>query len=182
VRAILGRCIKSKKFSTGKRWMWIPISGCQIDELGTLRSGIVTGWGDKHSGKRCCWLQSRLSASVGCGCTCSFASPACLRMLRSAIVAGKASSGVVLIKYSPVSFYRSLHLAMPRKLHICHLLISDLGARLLHQIFCFPHCRARKPFFGHCGHIQGQAHVDCSVCTWPPCLAIVADMLTTYKK
>ena len=157
--AILGRCIKSKQFSTGRRWMWICRSGLQINNFGTFSSWVLTGCGGWPFEHRLCRLRSRLSGSVACRCTCSFVSPACVGILCGAILARGASSQVVFMKHSRESFYRSLHLIMPRKLNTPLLLISDLGVRFLDQIVHFLYCCAQKLFIGHSGHIQGQAHV-----------------------
>ena len=61
VLAIPGTGIESKRFSTGKRCMRIRVSGRQIDYLGTLYFGSVTGWGGWCSVHRWC----RLFESVG---------------------------------------------------------------------------------------------------------------------
>jgi len=159
VLAILGRCIKIEKFSTGKNDMWICISGQQIDRLGTLCSGIVTGLGGWHVGQWWRRLWSRVSVSVGGRCICSFASPACLRIPCGAILKWMAAGCVVLMTHSRVSFYCSLHHFMRRKLNARLLLITDLGMSVLDHRFCFLHCSARKSLFGHFSHIQGQAHV-----------------------
>jgi len=157
--AILGRSIERRKFSTGKGCMCIHISGRQIDDLGPLNSGTVTSWGRWCFGQRWRRLWSRLSASVGGRCACSVASPSCLRNFCSAILARKASGHLVLTKHSQVSFYRSLHLLMPRKLNTPLLLLSDIGARSFHPELRFLYCGARIAIFGHFCNIQGQAHV-----------------------
>jgi len=139
--------------------MWIRISGRRIDDFGKLRSGSVTGWGSWYVCHRWCRLWSLLSASVGRRCTCSFASPSCLRMFRGAMLATKASGRVVLTKYSWLYFHCSLYHHMPRKLNTLLRIFSDLGARLFVQILPLLYCGARKPFFAHLGHIHGQANV-----------------------
>jgi len=162
--------------------MWIRISSWQIDHLGPLSSGTVTSWGGWRFWQRWHRLWSWLSVSVWGRCTCSFASPSCLQILWFAILARKASSCLVLTTHSRVSFYRSLQLSIPRKLNTPLLLPSVLGARFLHQELRFLYCGARKAFFGHFRHIQGQAHVGLFQLypTSLPCL--VADMLKTYQK
>jgi len=139
--------------------MQISISGQQIDDFRQLSSGDVTGWGGWCAGRRWSRLWSLHSASGGGRCTCSFASPVCLRILCSAILATKAAGRLVMTKHCRVSLYCSLHLFMPRKLNTPLLLFSDLGVWFLNGIFCFRYCGARKAFFGHFGHIQRQAHV-----------------------
>ena len=121
--------------------------------------GIVPSWGGWRSGQRLHHLRCRLSALVKWRCTCSFASPACLRILCSAILGRKASGRMVLTKHSQVSFHCSIYVYMPRKLNTPLLLFLDLGARFLYQILCFLYRGARKSFFGPFGHIQAQAHV-----------------------
>jgi len=155
--ALLGWCIQIEKFRIGKRCMWICISGRQNDDLGTLCTEIVNSWGGWSAGQRWRQLLSRLSASVQWRCTCAFASPSCLQIHCWAMLVGKAFGHVVLTMQSRVSFYRSIHLVMPRKHNTPLLSISNFGARLFDQIFRFLHCGAREPFFGHSGHIQGQA-------------------------
>jgi len=46
-----------------------------------------------------------------------------------------------------------------RKINSTLLLCSDLGTMFLDEILCFLYCSTWKPFFGYCGHVQGQAHV-----------------------
>jgi len=139
--------------------MRISISGRQIDHFTRLRSGDVTGWGGWRARRRWSQLWSPHSASGGGRCTCSFTSPACLRILCGAIVARKAAGWLVMTKHCRVSLYRSLHLFMPRKLNTLLLFISDLGTWFLNEIFRFLYSGAREAFFGHFGHIQRQAHV-----------------------
>jgi len=148
-----------EKFRTGKGCIRKHISGRQIDDLRRLNSGSVSGWGGWRAGQWWSWLWSPRSASVGWRCTCSFASPACLRILCGAILARRAAGRLVLTKHCRVSLYRSLHLFVPRILNTPLLLFSDLGAWFLNEIFRFLDCGARKAFFGHFGHIQRQAHV-----------------------
>ena len=157
--AILGRYIEGKWFSTGKRCRWIRISSRQIVDFKTLSCGGFTSWGGWCSGQRWHRLWSLLSALIGRRCTCSFASPTCLRIFCCAILARKASCHVVLMKHSLMSFYRSLHCFMPRKLNTPLLLFSDLSTRYLDAILRFLYCGAQKPSFGRFGHIQVQAAV-----------------------
>jgi hypothetical protein len=124
-----------------------------------LSSGGVTSWGRWRTGRRWSRFWSPHSASGRGRCTCSFASPACLRILCGANLARKAAGRLVMTKHCWVSLYHSLHLFMPRKLNTPLLLFSDLGAWFLNEIFRFLYCSARKAFFGHLGHIQRQAHV-----------------------
>jgi len=165
--AIQGRWMESKWFSTRKICMWICISGLKMDDFEMLSTGSVTGWGGWCSRQRLrqlwswlwSWLRSVMLESVGRRCTSPFVSPVCLRIICTAIYPRKASGHVVLTKHSQVSFYHSLHHFMPRNLNTPLLLFSDLGTRYLHQILCFLYCSERKPFIGHFGHVQGQAHV-----------------------
>jgi len=139
--------------------MRIRISGGQIDYLRRLNFRSVSCWGGWRAGQWRSPLWSPLSVSVGWRCTCSFPSAACLRILCAAILAWKAAGRLVLTKHCRVSLNRSLHLFVPRKLHTLLLLFSDLGAWFLSKVFRFLDCGARKAFFSHFGHIQGQAHV-----------------------
>ena len=131
----------------------------EIDDLRTLNYRRVTGWGRWCTGYRWSRLWSLLSASVRWRCTCSFASPACLRIVCGAILARKVAGHLVVKKHCQVSLYPSLHLFMPRKLNTLLLLVSDLSTLFLNEIFCFLYCGTQKPFFCHFGYIQHQVHV-----------------------
>ena len=161
--------------------MRIRISGRQCDNFGMLSSGSVTGWGGWHSRQRWHQLCSPLSALVRWMCTCSFQSPPCLRILCSAILARKVAGRVVLMNHSWVSLYRSLLLIVPRTLNTPLLLSWDLSVRFLNEIFCFLYCGAQKPCLVLLAIFNARHMLDCSSYTQPPCLAIVADMLKTYK-
>jgi len=124
-----------------------------------LHRGSVTGWARWCAGQSWRWLCSRLSASVGQRCTCSITPSACLWILCSALLAGKASGCVVLTNHSQVSLYRGLHSLMPRKINTPLPLCSDLRVRFLDQELRFRYCGARKVSFGHFGLTQGQALV-----------------------
>jgi hypothetical protein len=139
--------------------MRIRIFSRQLDDFRLLSSGSVTGWGGRRAGRRWSRLRSPQSASGGARCTCSFASPACLRILCGAILAGKAAGHLVMTKHCQVSLYRSLHLVMPSIFNTPLRLFSDLRASFRNDIFHFVNCGSRKAFFGHVGHIQRQAHV-----------------------
>ena len=157
--AIVCICIKNEKFRTGKRSVWIHISGWQIVDLGLLSSLIVTRWRRWRSrlwwSRFCC----QLSVSVGWRWTCDYAPPVCLQILCSAIFAGKASVHVVLTKQSWVPFYCSLYHVMPRWVNSPLLLFSDFGTRFLDSVLCWLYCRAWNTSFGHFGHIHSEAHV-----------------------
>jgi hypothetical protein len=115
--------------------MRIRISDQEIVNVGILSSGNVTGWDGWRARQRCSRLWSWLSVSVRWSCTCSFGSPACLRILYGSIVAREAAGHVVLTKHCRVALERSLQRFMPRKLNTPHLLCSDLGAGCLNVIF-----------------------------------------------
>jgi len=178
---MLGILIIVERFRTGKRCMRICISSRQIDDFRQLSSGSLTGWGWWHAGRRCSWLWSPLSASGRGRCTCSFQSPACLQILCSAILARKAAGRLVMTKHCRVSLYCSVHLLMSWKLNTLLLLFSDLGVGVLDEIFHFLYCGAWKAFLSILAIFNARRMSDCSSCTRPPCLAIVADMLKTYK-
>ena len=160
VLAILGGCIRSKKFSAGKRSMWTCISGWQINDLKMLSSGSNTSWVWWCSQQTWCQLWSQLSMSLGQTCTYFFVSPACLRMFCSAILARKAFGHMVLMNHWQVSFYCSLHHVIPRILSTPLRLFSDVGAIFPDQILHFLTCGVQKPPYGHVAHIQGQPHVE----------------------
>jgi len=162
--------------------MSIHISCRQIDDFGTLGSGIVTCWHRWSTMQRWRQLWSWLSASVGLKCTRSFVSPACLWIPCAAISARNASGWVILRNQCCVSFYRSLHLSMTRKLNSLLFLFSHFSARFLYQILRFLLYGARIPSLAILAIFKARHMSDCSSCNRPPCLALVAGMLKTDKK
>jgi len=155
--AILGICIMIEKWSVGKRRMYIHTQGWHTFYFTTFMSVTVTLWCTWRSGWRrpSGWRCRRFWWRCGS----SFAPPACVRILCCAILAWKAAVCLIFINHWWVSFYRSLHLLMTRKLNSSLLLFSDFGARFLDQLLRFLYCGARKPSFSHFGHIPGKAHV-----------------------
>jgi len=139
--------------------MSIRISGGQIDYLRRLNFRSVSRWRGWRAWQWRSRLWRPLSVLVRWRCVCSFASPACKRILCGAILAWKAAGRLVLTKHCQVSLYHSSHLFVPRKLNTPLLLFSDLGAWFLNEVFRFLDCGTRKAFFGHFGHNQSPAHV-----------------------
>jgi len=163
----------------GNRCMWIHISGRRIDDVRTFCTGIVTSWAGWRARQRWRRLWSWLSASVGWRCTCAFASPACLRIVAVAIVARKASGCVVLTKRSLVSLYCSLYFLCPSSSTPCFF-----SARTLVRGFLIRYCISsivpcQNLSLAILAIFKARHMSDCSSCTWPPCLAIVADMVKT---
>jgi len=176
--AILGTCIKSEKFSTGKRCMWIHRSGRHIDHLGTVSSRIVAGWGRCRAGQRCRWL----SAWGRWRCTCCFASPACLQILRGAMLARQESGHVGLTEHRRVSCYRSLHQFMPQELNSRFLSSRTSVRGFMIRYFASSIAAHKNASLAILGIFNARRMSDCASCTQPPCLATVAAILKTYKK
>jgi len=148
---ILGICIKIDKLTIAKRCLFIHISRWHTFNLGALSSITVTrqrGW---RSGQRWRRFWSR--------CTRCLAPPVCLWNLWASIMARKAAISLIFMNHCRVSFYRSLHLVMPRNLNTLLHLFMDFGLRFLNLLMRFLYWGVRKLFFGHSGHIQGKAHV-----------------------
>jgi len=159
----------------------IWIAGRQSDDWRRLKLGSVTGWGGWRAGQWWSRLWSRLSALVTWRCTCSFASPACLRILCGATLAGKVAGRLVWTKHcwvfciaaftflcqgnSTPRFFSSQTTAHGFSLRY---FVSAIAAR-------------QKPSLAILAIFNARRMSDCSSCTWPPRLAIVADMLKTYK-
>src|SRR5882757_3457903 len=140
-----------EKLSVWKWSMHIHTPGWHTFYFITFVSLSVTWWCRWRSGRRCRRFWRR--------CGGSFAPPAGLRILCCTILAWKAAGRMIFVNHCRVSFHRSLHLLMPRKLNSSLLLFSDFGARFLNQLLRFLYCGARKPAFGHFRHIPGKAHV-----------------------
>ena len=161
VIAIIGVCIKIEKLRVGKRIMNIHISGWHTFNVGTLSYLIVTSWHTWHSGRG----ERRFSWR----CSHSFAPLACLWILCSAIVSWKAAVHFIFTNDCKGSFYRSLHLSMPRKLNSPLLLFLHLGVGFLHQGLWILYCGARKPLYRHFGHHHRRPHVGL-FSLYPTCL------------
>jgi len=157
--AIFGICIKIQKLSTGKRSVYMHISGWHTFDLWNVRCLIVTGWNRWRFGWMWHRFWCRLSVSLGWRCTRSFASSASLGVLCYAIVAMKEAVHVIFPKHSQVSSHPSLHIIMPMKPNSALLLFLDFRPRFHDNELCFLHCVVRNPSFGHFGHIQGRVHV-----------------------
>jgi len=174
VLVILGIWIKITTLCSAKKSMYIHISRWHNFDFGMLGSVVIAQRRRWNSRWRWCRFWYR--------CTSSFGPPACLRIVCCAILRRKAAIHLILTNHGWESFYRSYHLCMPRKLNSLLLFFAEFGPRFLDQALRLLYSGAWKPFFGHCCLFKATHLLDCSCCTWPPCLAIVADMLKTYKK
>jgi len=161
--------------------MLISISGRQIDDFRRLSSGGVTGRGRLRAGQRWSPLWSPHSASGGGRCTSSFASPVCLRILCGAILARKAAGRLVMTKHCWVSLYRSLHLLCPGNSTPRFFSSWTSAHGVLMRYFMSSIAAREKPSLAIVAIFNARCMSDCSSCTRPPWLAIVADMLKTYK-
>jgi len=149
----------------------------------TLSSLVVTRWRRWHSGKRCCRVWCQLSVSVGWWwCTWTVMPSACLRILRCAILPRKAYVCIASTRHTWLSIYRSLHSSIPGKHNSPVLFFTELCVRICDQVFHFLYCVARKPSFAHFVHIEDPSLVRLFQLYPTSCLAIVSDMLKTYKK
>jgi len=151
--------------------MYIHICGWHISCFGAL---LVIRWHRRRFGPR--WHRS------GWWCTPAFAPPAYLGMFRGATLARKAAGHLIFANPWRVSFDHSLHLVIPGELNTPLHLFSDFGARILNQLLSFLYSGAWQPSLAILAIFKARRMSDCSSCTWPPCLAIVADMLKTSKK
>jgi len=149
------------------RDIWMHISSWQILYLATLSSGIVPGWGGWRSWRRC---------------ACSCASPACLPILCSEILARKASGRVVLMKHSQVCFHRGLHIHMPSNLDTPLLLSRTSAQCTLIRFGGFSIVACENTSVAISAIFKARRLSDSSSCTRPPSLAIVGDMFETIKK
>jgi hypothetical protein len=130
----LGHRNQQLELSTGKKRMWIHISGWQIDDFGTLSSRIVAGSHGSCSVQRWRRFWCRLSVSAGWRYTSAFAPPVCLQNLLRNRMAIDSSLRVVLTKHCHMSFYPTLQIVTPRKRTSLLVHFSDLSGSLLDQI------------------------------------------------
>jgi len=114
--------------------------------------------------------------------TTAFASPPSRWILCCVVCAKKTAIRFIFPNHSWVSFYRSLPHVIPGKHNTPLPFVSDFGTRRLNELLRFLNRGAREPFISHFPIFKARRMSDCWSCTRPPCLAILADMLKTYKK
>jgi len=136
--------------------MYIHTPGWHIFYLITIVSISVTWWHRLRSW--CTWPSGQKWQQLWSRCTSVYAPPVCLQTLCGTIMAWKAAGRMTFINYCRVSFYCSLYLEMPRKLHLSRLLFSDYGTWCFNLLLLFLACGARKPSFGHDCHIPGNQY------------------------
>jgi len=124
-----------EKFSVGMQKMYIHTPGWHTFYFVTFMSVSVTWWPGWRSGQR--WRSVWRCCRSRWRCAGSIAPPACLRILSGAILAWKAAVRLICMNHRQVSFYRGLHLLMPRKLNSSRLLFPDFGARFLNCLLHF---------------------------------------------
>jgi len=112
----------------------------------------------------------------------SFAPPACLHILCCAILAWKAAVHMIFHNHRWVSFNRTMHLFTPRKLNFLLLPCPVFGMRFLTSCFVSSIVARENPPLAILAIFKARCILHCSSCTWHPCLALVADMIKTYKK
>jgi len=174
VLAILGICIKNEKMSIGKRSMYIHISRWHTFDLGTLSCIIVTG---RHR-----WRSGQMWRRVWRRCNCFSMPPLCLRIVCCAILAQKAAVSLIFANHCQVSFHCSLTFRCLGNSTLGFFSARTSVQRVLIMSCVFFIAAREDPCFAISAIFKARLMSDCSSCTWPPCLAILADMLKTYKK
>jgi hypothetical protein len=151
VLPILGKSLKIENLSTGKRSMYIDISGWHTFCFGCFTSLTDSRWHRWCSGPTWHWSWWR--------CTRGFASPACLWIHCRAILGKKSAGRLILTNHCQVPLQCNLQIVMPGKQNTSPQLCSDFGKRFLNWLMHFLYSGLQKPFFGHFGHIAGKTHV-----------------------
>jgi len=162
--------------------MCICISQWHIVDVGTSSSLSISGWCKWRSGER--WLRfgCRMAVSVKWSYIHSVAPPVCLQIFCHAILVRKAAMCEAFMNHSWVSFHCSLHLSVPRKLN-SHFLSSWTLVRGFLSKYCIYSPAAHEyPPLDMLAIFNAQRMSDHSSCTLPPCCAIGAVMLKSYKK
>jgi len=163
--------------------MNIHRSGWRNVDFGTVSSLTVTRWHRWCSGWMWRQFWCRLSESVSwrgvqlCICAYSVSGDSVLYNL-----ANKAAVRSIFPKLSQVSFHHSRNIFMLRKLNTTLLLFWDFGPTFIVRCCSFSIAAHEYPPLSGLAIFKARRMSDSSSCTWPPCLAIVADMLKTYKK
>jgi len=166
-------CIMIEKLSVGKCSMYIHLSGWCKFYFRALTCLTPTTW------RR--WCSGRMGRWLWCWCACGFAPAVCLPILDGAILASMAPIRRIFTNQCQVTFFWSLDLATPRKLNSWLLLFLDFGARCIHYFFISLIAVCENSRLAILAIFNARRMSDSSSYTWSPCLAIVADMLKTYK-
>jgi hypothetical protein len=135
-----------------------------------------------HSRSTWCWFRYRQFAFVWWRWSCSFPLPSYMPNCCFSTLPGKAAIHLIFMDPSRESFYFSIHVPMPLKLNSPLTLFWDFNRMFHDQLLHFFFCGIRKFTFGNFAHVKCKCMSDCSSFTQPHCLAILADMLETYKK
>jgi len=170
-----------EKFRTGKSCIRIRISGGQIDDLRRLNSGGVTGWGGWRAGQWWSRLWSRLSELVGWRCTCSIGSPGVCRFFAVPFWQGRQPDVWFWRRIAGCLCIAAFTFLCPGNSTPRFFSSQTSGRGILMTYFVSSIAARENPSFDILAIFNARRMSDCSNCTWPPCLAIVADMLKTYK-
>jgi len=179
--AILGRGITIEKLSAGKSSMDIHITRCHTFDFGSMSFLMITGWHRWRTWQMWSRFWCRLAGSLRWRCTCGFAPPLYLGILWCATLAWEAAVRLIFSKHSRVSLHRSHRILCPGN-STPHFFSS----RTLVRGFLIRNCVSsiashEYPPLAILAIFKPRRMTDCYSCTRPPCLAIVVDMLKTYK-
>jgi len=168
-----------EKSTVGMRRMYIHIQGCHTLCFITVMSVTVTWWLTWRFG----WRQSSRwrCRRFWWRCGGSFGPPACLLILCCAILTHKAAVCLIFVNHCRVSFYCSLHHLTTRKLNSLPLLFSEFGVRYLFSSWVSTIAACENSALDIWAIVKARQMSDCSSCTRPPCLDIMADKLKPYK-
>jgi len=145
---VLGSGTGECGFTAGK----LSVSVLLVPWVGPGGSGAVPGRDGVGSG-------NRYQCQTGGGALVFPRIRVCLGILRCATLARKTAVCVVLTNHSRVSFHRSHHLLITRKLNPRVLLFSNFSPLYLDWTLYFVYCGERKPYFCHVGHIQCKSYI-----------------------
>jgi len=166
-----------ESLSIGKCSMYIDIAGWHTFMFGHLMPLIVTRWC-----RLCRWHSMWSWCHFGWKCICSFEPPMCLWVVCCAIWQRRQPSVKVSRTIVGCLSITTFTLLGPGNttLHFFSSVTSVWGFLMRH---CVSSIVAHKnPTLAILAIFKARGMLDWSSCTWPLCLAIVADMLTTYKK
>ena len=127
--AILGIVIMSVRLSGAKSSMSIYKSRWHTFSFGSVSSLIVFVWQRRRCRQVWHRIWCQLFELLWRRCTRTFPPPAWLGIVSGAILARKAAIHLIFPKYSWVSYHRSLHILIPRKLNSPLFLVSNFSQR-----------------------------------------------------
>jgi len=172
--AIFDICVKIEKSSAGKRSMYIHISRGHTFWFRTLKCLTLIKWRRRRSWPR--WRRSSWR------CICAFVHPASLWILCFGIMEGRQASVPLSRTIDGCLSITAFTLLCPGNTTPRFFPFRTSAYGFLISCCVSSIAAQENSSLAILALFKARCMSDCSSCNWPPCLAIVDEMLKTYKK